>query len=361
MSHRCILEGSSFDNKHQQRPLWFVCPCLKRNLSTKSVAFTLVDRMSPIKRAFQEKGDELIAKRIRGGGDDDDDVDAPMIEEELFDDELDEPTSQGTADSYEDMEAQIPAEVLKASLDEQQTKRWSRPAVAIDGNKSDLHLQWMDMDVVSGAPLKKNPNESKSSIVGRDDGQVPILRTFGVTEEGNSVTLFIHGFTPYCYFALPQGYKVVDPSSFGEARQLLQTRLQGAVRSSQSADAAVLGITHVTDHTSLMGFEAPHTEFLKVFVSLPGFVPALKRVMEGGIDIPGIEPSDDARQQYSESAAPVYSAFECNVPFVLRFMVDRGISGAGWLTLPAETYQVRPADKCETHCQVRLAETLSRL
>jgi hypothetical protein len=34
-------------------------------------------------------------------------------------------------------------------------------------------------------------------------------------------------------------------------------------------------------------------------------------------------------------------------------MVDRDIAGAGWLTLPGSAFQVRPAAKKETHCQVR--------
>ena len=68
----------------------------------------------------------------------------------------------------------------------------------------------------------------------------------------------------------------------------------------------------------------------------------LKRIMEEGIDLAGV------RAPHGNE----YAAFECNVPFVLRYMIDNDISGAGWLTLPQKTYQVRQASDQKTHCQV---------
>ena len=95
------------------------------------------------------------------------------------------------------------------------------------------------------------------------------------------------------------------------------------------------------EQKSILGYDTPHTQFLKVYVALPGLLAPLKRVMEDGIKLPPIS-----------NAQECYAPFECNVPFVLRFMVDRGITGAGWLTFPASTYTIRPASDKETHCQV---------
>ena len=99
----------------------------------------------------------------------------------------------------------------------------------------------------------------------------------------------------------------------------------------------------MTHYKSIMGYESPHTHFFKIMVSVPTLIPTLKRIMEEGcMDLPGV----DAPQGTD------YTAFECNVPFVLRYMIDNEISGAGWLTLPKKTYQVREASESKTHCQV---------
>ena len=74
---------------------------------------------------------------------------------------------------------------------------------------------------------------------------------------------------------------------------------------------------------------------------MPTLVPTLKRIMEDGVELAGVNSDDN-----------LYNGFECNVPFVLRYMIDQDIQGAGWLTLPQKTYQVRSEDRKQTHCQV---------
>jgi DNA polymerase delta subunit 1 len=316
--------------------------------------------MSPIKRALSERFPEAVVvvesrspKRLRGGGDNDDDEDWGGMgdeHEELFDEDL------------EEQEQVIPEESdVKPVLVKQEQgqggstaahARWKRPACTDWSRTKDRHVQWLDMDVVSGKPLAKNPNTAKKSIVGSVKGLVPVLRCFGVDDDGHSMALFIHGFTPYSYFALPVGYCLQDESQLAAIRDLLTLRLESAARGAASQSAAVLGVTYVTDHKSIMGYDTPHTKFLKIYLSLPGLVPTLKRIMEEGINLPGIKAVDGAG---NAGMMPVYQAFECNVPFVLRFMVDRDLSGAGWLTLPAETYLIRRPETKETHCQVSLS------
>ena len=58
-------------------------------------------------------------------------------------------------------------------------------------------------------------------------------------------------------------------------------------------------------------------------------VPTLKRILEDeGVDLPG----------HGMATCPT---FESNIPFILRFMIDRDISGSNWLELPAGTYATR--------------------
>lgn len=37
-------------------------------------------------------------------------------------------------------------------------------------------------------------------------GPVPVIRLFGVTEQGNSVCCHVHGFTPYFYVSAPSNF-----------------------------------------------------------------------------------------------------------------------------------------------------------
>jgi choline dehydrogenase-like flavoprotein len=329
-----------------------------------------VNTMSPIKRALDERYPEAggaymgsSPKRLRGGGGDNDDDDEEwggggmgdehLQQDELFDDDL-----------VSDEQA-IPEDVdVKpvVAVSEGQNQRWKRPACNDWSRTKDRHVQWLDMDVVSGKPLSQNPNTNKKQIVGSVKGMVPILRCFGVDDDGHSMALFIHGFTPYSYFALPEGYELDQSngdSNLAAIRDALTLRLESAARGAAAQSAVVLGVTYVTDHKSIMGFDTPHTKFLKIYVSLPGLVATLKRIMEEGINLPGIKATATGSAA-NNTMMPVYQAFECNVPFVLRFMVDRDVGGAGWLTMPGETYQIRELDKKETHCQVsgRMHETI---
>lgn len=303
--------------------------------------------MSPIKRILSDLEVASI-KRLRGGGIDDEDM-IPEPED-LYDDAED--------DIKKEEEQYIPDEALDEDaarlLHSSDKQRWARPDLPEMSNTKDLDVQWIDMDVVSGAALSQNPNRKKK-LMGQSEGQVPILRTYGVTESGHSVTIFIHGFTPYAYFSLPVGSKC-DQSKLGELRNVLTDRMQASVRSTQAASSTVLGIEYISDHKSIMGYETPHNEFLKIYVSLPGLVPALKRIMEESTSLPGIT----FDQTTMASLTNTFGGFEANVPFVLRFLVDQDITGAGWLTLPAETYQIRPVGKKETLCQVRVVDVLVR-
>jgi DNA polymerase delta subunit 1 len=305
--------------------------------------------MSPIKRVLSESKDPLPLKRLRGGGDDDDE-DLP-VEEELFDD--DQMIDQ-EMDYQEPPEEEEDVAALQELKKNEVASRWERPALPTDfSNATNLNVQWLDMDFFTGNPLDRNPNLTRHKVVGSATGKVPVLRAYGVNEAGYSVAIYVHGFTPYAFFALPPGYELTDSSKLGDIRSKLEDNLKMAVRGNQADSAAVFGVEYLTTHKSIMGYETQHTKFLKVFVSLPGLVPTLKNILEGGISLPGIQCTNVALDENGGLGSPSYAPFECNVPFVLRFMVDRDISGAGWLSLPKQTYQIRDAAKKETHCQVR--------
>ena len=244
----------------------------------------------------------------------------------------------------------------------------------------DLEFQWLNIDMFASKPLSKNPNPARDSILGPSGGTVPVVRIDGVTNEGNSVAAFIHGYTPYGYFALPGGYEIqrdhatgaVDSEVLENIRVILNDGLKSmnkrsagnASRNQEMGGDLVHGVQYIDDHQSIMGFIPSHTKFLKVYVQMPTLVPTLKRLMEEGLTLPGITeiPSNNSSVTYDADRRGKFirfSPFECNVTYVLRFMVDRGITGAGWIALPKGTYSVRKRNEKVTHCQVRVFTLLS--
>ena len=63
-------------------------------------------------------------------------------------------------------------------------------------------MQWIDIDMFMGFPLKTNPKKGQP-VPGSSVGKVPIIRMYGVNEKGNSAVVNVHGFTPYFYCKAP--------------------------------------------------------------------------------------------------------------------------------------------------------------
>lgn len=49
---------------------------------------------------------------------------------------------------------------------------------------------------------------------GSQVGPVPVICMYGVTMDGNSVAVYVHGFSPYFYIPAGQGFKPDDCAAF---------------------------------------------------------------------------------------------------------------------------------------------------
>jgi hypothetical protein len=76
--------------------------------------------------------------------------------------------------------------------------------------------------MISGEPWQ-NPD---GKIVGSHQVLVPIIRLYGVTSEGSSIVLSVHGFTPYFYVSLPLSADLTE-SFLGALRLTLDLRVLG--------------------------------------------------------------------------------------------------------------------------------------
>ena len=236
-------------------------------------------------------------------------------------------------DEYEQLAASASA---AEAVSEAAMARWRRPAVPpIDPKSEGLELQWLDVDMTVGKRLASNPAGGK--VPGAPSGAVPIVRFYGVTPQGNSCVVFVHGFTPYLYAACPKQFL----GSESTVRQALNARLlsdrQRGSRHGGGGDGGgdggsdlCLGVAIETDKRSILGYAVESAQaFFKIFVATPNFVPTVKRILDDGLDVPGF------------GRLSGVLSYESNVPFVLRFMIDKDITGAGWLECPAGTYALR--------------------
>lgn len=78
------------------------------------------------------------------------------------------------------------------------------------------------------------------------------------------------------------------------------------------------------------------TEYLKIYTLQPQMVPTMKGWFERGFNFQGIGFSD--------------LTYESNMPYALRFMIDLGIVGAGWIKIPQFMYTLRPVNKHISRC-----------
>lgn len=141
-------------------------------------------KRSPLSCPAEDDWDLAPSKRLRGGG-------GTGNEEQYY---LDDQDLEDHMEPPEDIDS--PPDTRPSvfpDIAEETRQRWLRPVNQITDNSADVNLQCLDMDLTVGKPLEKNPNESQSRVVGATNGQVPVIRAYGVSEAGNSVAVFIHG------------------------------------------------------------------------------------------------------------------------------------------------------------------------
>ncbi|KAK9885614.1 hypothetical protein WA026_012378 [Henosepilachna vigintioctopunctata] len=192
------------------------------------------------------------------------------------------------------------------------TKCITRPPVGnIDESKETLIFQELELDHYIGVPYPGMP--------GAQNGPVPVIRTFGVTKNGNSVCCHIHGFCPYFYINLPSSFNQTDCGPFKS--KLNEAVVADIKNNRENITDAVLAL-EIVEGKSLVEYSGDENDkFAKITVSLPKFVPAAKRLLENQII-------------YQPLAAHSFMFFETNVDIEMRFMIDAKIMGCCWLELP---------------------------
>lgn len=162
---------------------------------------------------------------------------------------------------------------------------------------------------------------------GPQSGSVPILRMYGVTAEGNSVCTHVHGFMPYLYVPVP--HSVFTPENCRHFQDALQSAILSDSRSGRDNQATPVLAVEIVHKCSLYGYhQKTGSPFLLITLSLPRFVAPAKRLLEQGIDLPGL-------------GTRMFQVFESNIEYEVRFMIDTNVVGCNWIECPPGKYFLR--------------------
>ncbi|XP_069804107.1 DNA polymerase delta catalytic subunit [Dendropsophus ebraccatus] len=244
------------------------------------------------------------------------DEDGPsQFEEELaFLDEVEADMAMDMTDSYS-AAGVLPVDKLSDNI----SPKWLRPPLpSIDPQKDSLCFHQIELDHYIGTHIP--------GMLGATQGPVPIIRMFGITADGNSVCCHIHGFAPYFYVPCQQGFKQEHLNDF---KKELNTVVIKDMRSNKdNVSQAVLAVD-ICMKENMYGYHGKRIiPFLKITMAFPRLIAPAKRLLEQGI-------------RFGSFPMQCYQAYEANIDFEIRFMVDNDIVGCNWIELPAGKYRIR--------------------
>ncbi|RZC43128.1 DNA polymerase delta catalytic subunit [Asbolus verrucosus] len=228
-------------------------------------------------------------------------------------------------------------------------KLFRPPVGSLNPEVDKLIFQELELDHYLSQPYPGMP--------GAQTGVVPVIRMFGITEEGNSVCCHIHGFSPYLYVNLPDHFTGADLHPFKASSMIysyhsliscFQEKLNDAVladmRSNKDNITEAVLLVELIKGKSLVEYQGEEdNNFAKITVALPRFVPVVKRLL-------------DTTVVYQPLSHHKFSMFEANVDIETRFMVDTNILGCCWIELSPGKWFKRPKNNfpVTSRCQLEV-------
>uniref|UniRef100_A0A183AG94 DNA polymerase n=1 Tax=Echinostoma caproni TaxID=27848 RepID=A0A183AG94_9TREM len=197
---------------------------------------------------------------------------------------------------------------------------WLRPALRpLNPSADNIVFQQFDVSHYKGERLAGMPGAAHSPV--------PIVRLFGVTKDGHSVLAHVHGFLPYFYVPAPKDF---SPAHLGEFREALNAALlrEGRSKEFEGLQHLVLAV-ECEMKENIYGFHGNRkSPFLRIVLALPRLIATAKRILDNGFT-------------FSSYPNQSYPAFEANIDFEIRFMVDTSLTGCCWVEAPAGKYRLR--------------------
>ena len=211
-----------------------------------------------------------------------------------------------------------------------------RPKISITSfnTSQKLCFQQIDTDYYIGFdPISSQRSDERSKRA--------IIRLYGVTQSGESVLCHCIGFAPYFYCQTWHGFQKGDEEKLRNA--LNNRMLQNESSSKHKCNEYVTKIVLV-EKQSIWGYNfGQNKRFLKIYTALPTLVPTIRRIIIDGVRL---TPYD---QHPFRS-----TTYESNIAFILRYMIDRNIVGAGWIGVDGGRYHIVPQHKKSSNCTLEI-------
>lgn len=164
-----------------------------------------------------------------------------------------------------------------------------------------------------------------------DENTSSVVRFFGVTNEGHSILCNVTGFRHYLYVPAPNFPEAQDRRQLGDFVKYLKDNFDNLVDD-----------IDVVPKQSIWGYSGDSKlPFWKIYVTQPGCVNKLRTAFERG---------HLTYKSWFEGGVTTYD----NIVYPLRVMIDCGIVGMSWITLPKTKYVEIPEEERVSSCQLEV-------
>ncbi|EEP80002.1 DNA polymerase delta catalytic subunit [Uncinocarpus reesii 1704] len=193
-------------------------------------------------------------------------------------------------------------------------QQWERPSLGdFDSTRDSLCFQQIEAEE------------------GRFSGGQTAVKLFGVTEAGHSVLLHVTDFKHYLYVAAPVSFTTSDCGPF---QAFLETKI---AHHQEVIHSVTMGMKE-----NLFGFQGnQRNPYLKITVTDPKHINVVRSIIENG----------DGNYKGLWKVIDGILTFD-NIQYILRFMIDTGISGMSWVEVPPSKYKIVPAHARQSNCQI---------
>ncbi|KAJ5083557.1 DNA polymerase delta catalytic subunit [Penicillium angulare] len=224
----------------------------------------------------------------------------------------------------------------KSRFEAEVLEKLSQDIGELKENNAEKDQQWERPPLPQWDPMEENICfQQIDAEEGRlNSGETMAVRLFGVTEAGQSVLLHVTGFKHYLYIPAPIGFTPEDCNPY---RAFLDMRLGLALGAIES-----VGV-HLREN--IYGFQGNEKSwYLKITVSDPKFIAPVRRQLETGasqLNYKGLWGNLDGGLKTFD-----------NIQYLLRFMIDTGLSGMAWVEAKAGKYQLIANQDKQSTCQL---------
>uniref|UniRef100_A0A2H8TGZ7 DNA polymerase n=1 Tax=Melanaphis sacchari TaxID=742174 RepID=A0A2H8TGZ7_9HEMI len=151
--------------------------------------------------------------------------------------------------------------------------------------------------------------------------QVPVLRVFGCTPNGEKCCLHVHGVFPYIFIPLEESYETKNQEILYNFGNSLDKALCLAIGSTNSKSKHIHNIITVCGK-SFYGYHSENTKFLKILFYNPYSAKIAVDLLQNGA-----------------ICNTIFQPYEAHIPYHLQFMIDYNLHGMNYIKLSAVKYR----------------------